>query len=199
MILLLNPLLSNISDASTDEVLVEKYLNTQRGAYFDILYKRYSAKVYARSISMLKDAELAQDAVQEIFIKVLTSISKFQGKSKFSSWLYSITYNYCIDLIRKNKKIKTVAMDKLGEIEDMHGDIDDKELMETKFEQLKVVLNEMPAQDKTILLMKYQDNMSIREIGELNGKSESATKMQIKRAKQKFMVLRTDLFPAEIY
>ncbi|GLR17725.1 RNA polymerase sigma factor [Portibacter lacus] len=191
--------MSNISDASTDEVLVEKYLNTQRGAYFDILYKRYSAKVYARSISMLKDAELAQDAVQEIFIKVLTSISKFQGKSKFSSWLYSITYNYCIDLIRKNKKIKTVAMDKLGEIEDMHGDIDDKELMETKFEQLKVVLNEMPAQDKTILLMKYQDNMSIREIGELNGKSESATKMQIKRAKQKFMVLRTDLFPAEIY
>jgi RNA polymerase sigma-70 factor (ECF subfamily) len=194
LILLLNPLLTNISDASSDEEIVEKYLKTQKGAYFDILYKRYSSKVYARSISLLKNEELAQDAVQDVFIKILTNLSKFGGKSKFSSWIYSITYNHCIDFIRRNKKIQTVGMDSVLEIKDTGSEIADKELLETKFEQLKVVLEELPVRDKTVLLMKYQDGMSIKEICDITEKTESAVKMQIKRAKQKFVSIREEMY-----
>lgn len=194
MILLLNSLLSNAVDASTDEEILQEYLKTYREVYFDILYKRYSSKVYARCISMLKDDAAANDAVQDIFIKVLMNVSKFGGKSKFSSWLYSIAYNYCIDIIRKQKKKSTVPLDDLVfGIEQDDSEIEDKVLLETKIEMLKDVMEVMPAKDKGILLMKYQDGMSIKEISQLTSKSESAVKMQIKRAKQKFIYLKSEL------
>ncbi len=197
MILLLNPLLSNVSDASSDEVIVSKYLKSQNGAYFDILYKRYSAKVYARSISLLKNEVIAQDAVQDIFIKILTNLSKFEGKSKFSSWLYSITYNHCIDYIRRNKKSRTLQLDEVFDLEAEKSEIDDKLILETQFSQLKYIMEEIPPKDKSILFMKYQDGMSIKDISEVTNKSESAVKMQIKRAKEKFMNLKDNFFPAE--
>lgn len=198
MILLLNPLLSNISDASSDEVIIQKYLETQKGAYFDIIYKRYSAKVFARSISLLKNEEIAQDAVQDVFMKILTNLSKFGGKSKFSSWLYSITYNHCIDFIRRNKKMQTVHMADHFEFKAEESEVEDKLLLETKIEQLKDIMDVMPPKDKAVLLMKYQDGMSINDISQITEKSESAVKMQIKRAKQKFIHLKQSIYPMEV-
>ena len=198
MVLFLNPLLTNITDSSSDEVIIEKYLASQKGAYFDILFKRYSAKVYARCISMLKNEALAQDAVQDVFIKVLTSLSKFNGKSKFSSWLYSITYNYCIDHIRRNKNKTSIPIDNLFDLEAQGDNIDDKILMETKYSQLKVIMDVLPEKDKAVLLMKYQDGMSIKAICQNTDRSESAIKMQIKRAKQRFQLLRNQLFPEAV-
>lgn len=195
MILFLNPLLSNISDASTDEILIEQYLATHKSEYFDILYKRYSAKVYAKCISLLNSEAIAQDAVQDIFIKILTKLSKFKGDSKFSTWLYSITYNHCIDYIRRNKKMNFISTEDLLHLEKEEEDtIDDKLLLETKIIELKRVLDEIPTQDKSILLMKYQDGMSIKDICDVFEKSESAVKMQIKRAKEKFILKKEELF-----
>jgi len=135
---------------------------------------------------MLKNAEMAEDATQEIFVKILLSLSKFSGKSKFSTWLYSITYNYCIDLIRKDKKDIILSFDNYSfEIEDQSTF--DAEIMETNVYRLKDVMTELSTEDNGILLMKYQDEMSIKEIGDILNKTESAVKMKILRAKERFM------------
>ena len=137
---------------------------------------------------MLKSEARAQDAAQEIFVKVLLNLSKFSGKSKFSTWLYSITYNYCIDTIRKSKKDVGVLVDDINTYGDqVEDEIEDSELMETNVHRLKEILNAIPAGDKAILLMKYQDGFSIKEICSILEKSESAVKMKIKRAKEKFI------------
>ena len=91
----------------------------------------------------------------------------------------------------------TVAMDSVLEFKAEESEIDDKVLLETKFAQMTYIMEEMPTKDKAILLMKYQDGMSINEISKLTEKSESAVKMQIKRAKQKFMKLKDNIYPAE--
>ena len=138
---------------------------------------------------------VAEDAAQEIFVKVLLNLSKFTGRSKFSTWLYSITYNYCIDTIRKNKKNVGVLVDDIGRYgEEVEDDIDDSEIMETNVLRLKEVLNILPAGDKAILLMKYQDEFSIKEICDIIDKSESAVKMKIKRAKEKFIRKYKELY-----
>ena len=77
-------------------------------------------------------------------------------------------------------------MDDFIENMDVEDNVEDAFLLEMNIKRLKVVLEEIPTGDKTILLMKYQDEMSIREIGHILNKSESAIKMKIKRAKQKF-------------
>lgn len=170
----------------TDEEAVTEYVSSQNPAYFDLLYKRYSSKVFGKCISLLRDEGKAEDAMQEIFIKIILNLSKFSGKSKFSTWLYSITYNYCIDTIRKAKKDKSMLVEDMSTAYDVEDEVEDKFLLETKVERLEQILAEISAGDKSILLMKYQDGLSIKEIGGIFNKSESAIKMKIKRAKHKF-------------
>lgn len=185
---LLNPIIAGtVSSSQSDNEIVEMYLVSQSPRLFDILYERYAKKVFVKCNSLLRDEARAEDATQEIFIKVLLNISKFNRKSKFSTWLYSITYNYCIDSIRKAKKNRAVSVDEVVELSEPIDDIDDSEILETNISRLKVVLNDIPLDDKAILLMKYQDEMSIKDIGGILSKTDSAVKMKIKRAKAKFV------------
>jgi len=143
---------------------------------------------------MLKDEALAHDATQDIFIKLFLNLAKFSEKSKFSTWVYSITYNYCIDFIRKKKKEKNIFSDEIENAPDIIEDVDDNELLEMEVGRLKRVLHEIPTGDQAILLMKYQDEMSIKEIAATLDKSESAIKMKIKRAKHKAQLVYKEIY-----
>lgn len=192
---LLNPVLTNPSfKAMSDEDALEQYLISQNVNYFNLLYDRYTDKVYAKCMSMLRDQELAEDATQEIFVKILLSLSKFSRKSKFSTWLYSITYNYCIDQIRKEKKENFVQVNDFSRIDKVDEDMYDSEIKETNVFSLKEVMDKMNAEDKCILLMKYQDELSIKDICNILDKTESAVKMKILRAKEKFLKIYKDDF-----
>ncbi len=170
-----------------DETLVNEYLKSPKSLYFDLLYKRYKDKVYGKCLSILDDIELSQDAVQEIFLKVLLNLATFKKDSRFSTWLYSITYNYCIDVIRKEGKLNVEAIDdrKHNDVLPDISDIEEQKLLQIKVDRLDTVLNTIPVRDKSILLMKYQGDLSIKEISDIIGKSESAVKMTLKRAKEK--------------
>lgn len=179
-------LATDLSRKVSDEELVKLYLESQNVAYFNLLYKRYSGKIFGKCLSLLKNEGEAEDAMQDIMMKILLNMSKFGGKSRFSTWIYSITYNYCIDFLRRKKKDRSVYVEDFADDLDVQEEVDDAFLLRMKVEKLKVILEEIPTGDKTILLMKYQDDFSIKEIGHMLNKSESAIKMKIKRAKQKF-------------
>lgn len=181
----------------TDEEVIDKYLATQSAVYFSVLYDRYITKVYSKSISLLKDEVRAQDAAQEIFIKIFTNLAKFNKKSKFSTWVYSITYNFCIDVIRKSKKKNKLFSDEEAEGKEIIEEIDDKVLLEMELERLKIVLDLLNVDDKAVLIMKYKEGLSIREIGEIFNKTESAIKMKIKRAKHKCQRVYTETYPVQ--
>lgn len=178
----------------SDEELVKLYLETQKERFFDLIYNRYSGKVYAKCISLLKDEVNAADALQEVFIKIILKLSKFKGNSKLSTWIYAITYNHCIDLVRRKKRLSTTLEEDIEKYDDVEDEIDDAEILETNISRLRTVLDKMKIVDKSILLMKYQDGMSIKEISGTFDKSESAIKMQIKRAKEKFKRMYSSMF-----
>lgn len=162
-----------------------------------MLYDRYITKVYSKAISLLKDEAKAQDAAQEIFIKIFTHLAKFNKKSKFSTWVYSITYNFCIDVIRKSKKQSKLFSDEEAEGQEVIEEIDDKVLLEMELERLKTVLDLLNVDDKAVLIMKYKEGLSIKEISEVFDKTESAIKMKIKRAKHKCQQKYLETFPVE--
>lgn len=172
----------------SDLELISGFLEHRDSLAFRTLYQRYSTKVYAKCISMLKNEFLAKDATQEIFTKVFLKLSTFGERAKFSTWLYSITYNYCIDYIRKQKKNMELFSEETENLPDIPEDVEDGELLEMEVGRLRVILEKVPPGDKAILLMKYQDDLSIKEISAAIGKTESAVKMQIKRAKTKAQI-----------
>lgn len=178
-----------------DLEVIHSYLESQASNCFSLLYSRYASKIFSKCISLLKDEALAKDATQEIFTKIFLNLSRFGEKSKFSTWVYSITYNYCIDYIRKMKKkdLFSDEMEKVADVVDEGPEVDE-ELLQLEVGQLREVLDNIPIGDKTILLMKYQDELSIREIAGMLGKTESAVKMQIKRAKERAKKTKKELF-----
>jgi len=192
---LLNPLITHsLSKHISDEELVCLYIDTQNINYFNSIYDRYSDRIFAKSLSLLKEVNAAEDATQEIFVKILLSLSKFNNRSKFSTWVYSVTYNYCIDVIRKGKKEIIEYQDNFVEYSDREKEVSDSEILEMNVQQLSEVMELMISEDKMILLMKYHDDISIKEISTILNKSESAVKMKILRAKDRFLKIYNQRF-----
>ncbi len=178
-----------------DIEVIRRFLENQANLCFSLLYQRYAGKVYSKCISLLNDEGLAQDATQEIFTKIFLNLAKFGEKSKFSTWLYSITYNYCIDFLRRRKKQKDLFTDEIENAPDTpEEEVPDEALLAMEVKQLKTVLDNLPLGDKAVLLMKYQDGMSIKQIAEILTKTESAVKMKLKRAKAKAQKIRSEMF-----
>ncbi len=179
----------------TDNEIIRLYLKTQDAEHFSQLYRKYSGKVFGKCISLLKEEAAAQDAMQDIFMKIFLNLAGFSEKSQFSTWIYSITYNYCIDILRKGKKEKVLFSDEPERAEKVADvDVEDSFLMEMEVTRLKKILENIPVGDKAILLMKYQDDMSIKDIADALDKTESAIKMKIKRAKHKAQEVYYELF-----
>ncbi len=177
--------------------LIRRYLATKDASNFTVLYRRYSGKVYGKCISLLREEHLARDAAQDIFMKIFLNLGQFGEQAKFSTWVYSITYNYCIDIIRKKKKTGDIFSDDMERLPDMIDDVHDEALLTMQSDRLRVVLENIPLGDKAILLMKYQDDLQIKEIAAMLDKTESAIKMKIKRAKHKAQMVYNELFPDE--
>lgn len=174
----------------SDEELIEQMLQTHDLSWIQVLYERYADKVFRKCLSFVKDESTAEDLTHDIFIKLYTNLSGFRHKSKFSTWLYSITYNFCIDYLRKSQKEKWVDIDDNDGSSDERWEVENAEdLAHIGVERLSFLLENIKREEKVILLMKYRDDLSIKEIQDILKISESAVKMRLKRAKEKVQEL----------
>ena len=169
----------------SDEELVRLYVETQRNTYFERLYERYCDKVYRKCLSFTKDPARAEDMTHDIFLKLVVKLSSFREQSKFSTWLYSITYNYCTDQLRHQSQRQEVYMDDNWERLEVDSDDGLADMAEMEAQQLERALHQLAPEEQTMLLMKYQDDISIRDIASINGLTESAVKMRLKRSRDK--------------
>jgi RNA polymerase sigma factor (sigma-70 family) len=187
----------------SDDELISCILATGENVFFGELYDRYSDKVYGKCILMVKDLTIAQDLAQDILVKAFTKLNTFQGKSSFSTWLYQVSYSHCIDYIRKNKNIykEELEEDKFQDVKSEDHDIDDvhdKVLLEMKIEDVRKILGELKAEERSLILMKYQDDMSIQDLSEMFNLSISAVKMKLKRTRDKVKERYFELNPNQI-
>ena len=168
----------------SDEELVRLYVETQRNVYFEDLYERYSDKVFRKCLSFVKDRAKAEDFTHDIFIKLIVKIGSFKETSRFSTWLFSITYNYCMDQLRSNKKAPETELDEDMEMANEY-EADELEEVEMEAVRLRQALEKIAPDERTIVLMKYQDDFSIKEIADVFNITESAVKMRLKRTREK--------------
>jgi RNA polymerase sigma-70 factor (ECF subfamily) len=177
-----------------DEEIVRKILDENNHELFGQLYDRYKERVFQKCISFSKNEDEAKDLLHDVFLKTFVNLSKFSGRSSFSTWLYSITYNYCVDYARKKAKVKFKDINEMYEISDFDDKANEENLLSIRAERLKRVLDEIDPRNKMILLMKFQDEFSIKKIMEVMDLSESAVKMRIKRAKASAVTKYRELF-----
>ncbi|GAB4036367.1 RNA polymerase sigma factor [Spirosoma gilvum] len=167
----------------TDEALIKQYLPDQPNQCFETLYNRYVNKVYRHCLSMTKDEESAHDFTHDIFIKMFNKLDTFHERSSFSTWLYSIAYNYCSDQLRIGKRLNFSPLD--DELDPPAVDSYEAQAKEQSIQLLNQVMTQLPDKEQKLLRLKYEQGLRVDEIAELYGISISSVKMRLKRSREK--------------
>lgn len=158
---------------------------------FEALVCASERLVYALALKTLGNEQDAQDASQEAFIKAYRSIGSFKGDSRFSAWLYRLTKNTCIDMLRRRKDETSLTLEN-DEGEESQLDISDErfspEAVLEKKELRRAVaagLDSLPENYRRILLLREISGLSYEEISEAEGLDIGTVKSRIFRARRK--------------
>lgn len=185
---------------NTDQHVINQVLNGQTAAY-SVLVERYKDLVFTLALRMLKNREEAEEVSQDTFVKAYKSLVKFKGDSKFSTWLYKIAYNSCLDRLKTYKKdYALVAIDEFTER--------DIKTLDNAFEQLaakeqgeaiKACMELLPPEDSFILTLFYFEDQSLEEISGVLGITPNNVKVKLFRSRKKLAtVLKEKLEPEMI-
>jgi RNA polymerase sigma-70 factor (ECF subfamily) len=178
--------------AITDQQIIELILSGHTEAYGDLI-RQYHKKVVGYCLSMLSNATEAEDAAQDIFVKAYHALRKFKGDSAFSTWLYRITANHCLDVLRKRNRRKTVSWEGLVEQE---GDrilklfstsVTGESEMENR-ELIDKILSTLPPDYRAILTLREVDGLEYQEIAAALDCSLDAVKGRLARARKQLQV-----------
>lgn len=182
-------------DLLTDNELVEKIVKTNDTHLFAVLYERHVSVVYNKCYGFASSKEEAQDLAHDIFIKLFVKLKTFKGEAKFSTWLYSFTYNFCVNYVTRNnyKKNERNFEGEISDTEDEDENESEASIFEMKSEKLQKALELIDPNDKMLLLLKYQDDFSIKELMDSMEINESAVKMRLKRAREKLINIYKNL------
>lgn len=181
------------SNNLSDEQIISKILQEKEKELFEVLYHRYFKKVHNKCYGLLKNATLAEEFANDVLSKAFEKLDSFKGKSTFSSWLYSITYNMVIDYLRKKKQLHYPNWNRENELTEII-DESDTGLQEISYDNLLHVFEKIHPEEKVLLMMKYQDLLSLKEIANTLSISEDAVKMRLKRARARVVYLYFNMF-----
>jgi RNA polymerase sigma-70 factor (ECF subfamily) len=147
------------------------------------IYDRYSGRIYNFAFRFLKNAEAAEDATQEVFVKMLKHANQFHGDAKLSTWLFSITANWCRDYLRKADNKSKESDDVLVTLPTPSELAPDRNLERRESEQqVRRALEALTAEQREAILLSRYQGLSYAEIAQIAGCSEGAVKTRVFRA-----------------
>ena len=161
---------------------------------FELLVRKYKTTVFNTIYSIMGNAQEADDIAQEVFLKVYTKADSFKGESSFSTWLYRITVNRCVDELRRRKnKIISYEIEfnqeeklKLKDVlASRENDITEKLRRKELQDIIQKAMNSLPEKYRIILTLKEIEGLSYKEISQIMKISLAKVKIWLFRARQK--------------
>jgi RNA polymerase sigma factor (sigma-70 family) len=185
----------------TDDIYYIEAVRRGNVQAFSFLVEKYQKLVYTLALKLLKKPEEAEEMAQDTFIKAFQKLDSYEGKSKFSTWLYSITYNACVSELRK-RRIEFKSLDD-RQISDQDEQKMHDYYRETKKEDqekyLNLALAKLPEDDQVLVTLYYYENQSMDEISQITGLTVSNIKVKIHRARKRMYVLLHEMLKEEVY
>ncbi len=179
-----------------DEIYIRKVREGDENA-FRYFIKAYKDMAFSVAISVVKDEFVAQEVVQDAFVKAFRNIGSFSSKSTFSTWFYRIVTNESLMRLRKIKKeILEFSDDYSGEV------VDENSIQILKEEEQVYLVNEalqrLPPKESLALRLFYLQEESIKEVCDITGWSETNTKVILHRARKKMFIVLTQLMKTNL-
>ncbi|MBS2018467.1 MAG: RNA polymerase sigma factor [Deltaproteobacteria bacterium] len=175
-----------------DEALMLRYQQGDRSA-FAALVRRHQSPLFNFALRQVRTPELAQDIVQETFVRVVQKAGEFKHEARFTTWVYTITRNLCIDHLRKGALRKHPSLDEsrgeegegptLGEqTADPRASVEREATgTELKARILRAV-DKLPDDQREVFLMREMGNLPFKEIADITGVPENTVKSRMRYA-----------------
>jgi RNA polymerase sigma-70 factor, ECF subfamily len=177
----------------TDEELVTAYLKGNKVAFEEIVH-RYEDRIYRLSFRMLGNHHDALDAVQEILLKLMAALPKFQGRSRFGTWLYRLAANTCLDVRRKRGRTAAESLEATLE----HSPSASLALLDERLEEnpdvyveqqyrehlVRAALGKLPMSQRRLLELRDLEDLSNTQVADMLGIEVGALKARLHRARQ---------------
>ena len=172
-----------------DQLIISQIISGQRDL-FRLLVRQHEKAVYGMGLSFFRNKEDASDFTQEVLIKAYKSLSRFEGRSRFSTWLYKIAYNTALNEVNRRKDYQSLAEE---ETEKLVSSVESPEritLRNAVKEAIRKAINELPERFKICVDLFYFYDRSYLEIEAITGIPVNTVKSHIFRSK---IILREKL------
>ncbi len=187
-------------DDPSDLELIQRFADPARGARraaFTTLFERHRKRAFDLAYRVLGDAGLAADAVQESFLTVYEKGARFEARARFTSWLYRVVLNRCIDLQRRERRHRmlplattasreTEAGERDGGVPEPAGDAADgpgaRALGAERAAIVRAAIRELSPKLAEVVILRYPEGRSYEEIGEILGVPPGTVKSRLNRA-----------------
>jgi RNA polymerase sigma factor (sigma-70 family) len=176
-----------MSSAQSDMEVIARILKGDQQAYAELV-GRYQHYVFTLALKYCQNREDAEEVAQDIFIKVYRSLADFKGTSKFSTWLYTITYNTSVTFLRK-KKLTVSSIDDertFMQLESQESSFS-ANLVEqkTRVNRVNEAIGQLSPDDAQIITLFYKGDQTLEEIGRIMGMEANTVKVRLHRARHK--------------
>jgi RNA polymerase sigma-70 factor (ECF subfamily) len=178
-------------DKETDFELVERYHGGDQRAFAELVV-RYQRQVYNAAFWVLRSADDANDITQQVFLKVAERLDDYDPKFKFFSWIYRITVNESLNLLRRNNREEPLE----DEMDLPAADwaTPERQLGDAQLsERIRSALMGMTTNDRTVLSLRHFSECSYREIGQILDLDEKTVKSRLFEARQRLRGVLADL------
>jgi len=177
-----------------DNELIEQF-SAGCAVSFEELVKRYETKVHNLAMRLTRNAEDAEEVLQDVFVTVYRKIASFEGKAKFSSWLYRITVNAAFMKLRKRKQNQTVSLsDLLPQLQNSdeiapqlvtsYGENCDSLAFGNEIKvALEAAVNKLPSDYRAVFILRDVDGLANKEVSDILGLSIPAVKSRLHRSR----------------
>ena len=176
--------------ADTDEHLAARALKGHSQA-FATLVVRYEKKLFRLAANLLRRPDLAADAVQDSFLSAYGALNSFDpGRASFSTWLYRITKNRCLNMLKQHREITGADFSLVASPSNPEHSASTREAIEA----LDRALDCLPEKQRTAFLLAEVQGLSLREVAQVEGVRQGTVKSRLSRARKQ---LRKALAPFE--
>lgn len=184
---------------NTNDELIKRAKGGDLRAFEDLV-NAHKNVVFSLALRTLTNKQEAEEIAQDVFIKVFKSIQNFKGDSKFSTWLYRITYNCCLDHVRsKRKKFIEIPVDERPM--DFLDDTKNALAMMQKDEKKKRILaclNALSPEDSAILTLYYFEEKNLNEVAKILDCKANSAKVRLHRARKRLAIILKERMEPEI-
>ena len=182
------------SDA-TDEMLMVRYQRGDRDAFAELV-RRYKSPIYNFVLRQVRQGTTAEDVTQDVFLRVVQSAAEFKHEARFSTWLYTIARNLCVDHLRKQTHRRHPSLDQpaqsgnessrplLDNVADGHprASVERSAVSGEVAGKIVEAVEALPEEQREVFLLRELGNLPFKEIAEITGVGENTVKSRMRYA-----------------